>query len=153
MLIIDDVDRQVWELVSNVPHVSKPVAAIQALMNFLFPGFGTWISACAAPESVSKVQLFIGLMQLLTTVVLIGWFWAIYWSYLIVIKAFGNQKMAGVGANNFGSGGQAPGGFQDPGFGQNNARQQFANPGGARNNGMNGGLGGGYSQYGNNVDD
>ena len=28
VLVIDDVDRQVWELVSNVPHVSKPVAAI-----------------------------------------------------------------------------------------------------------------------------
>ena len=62
VMIIDDVDRQVWELVSNVPNVSKPVAAIQAVFNLIFPGFGTWIAACAAQDNVSKTQLFIGLM-------------------------------------------------------------------------------------------
>ena len=54
VMVIDDVDRQVWELVSNVPTVSKPIAAIQALLNLIFPGVGTWVTACAAPENVSK---------------------------------------------------------------------------------------------------
>ena len=28
VMVIDDVDRQVWELVSNVPTVNKPVAVV-----------------------------------------------------------------------------------------------------------------------------
>ena len=54
VMVIDDVDRQVWELVSNVPYVSKPVAGIQALLNLIFPGVGTWVAACAAQDNVSK---------------------------------------------------------------------------------------------------
>ena len=53
-MVIDDVDRQVWELVSNVPLVSKAIAVAAAVLNFLFPGFGTWLAACVSQESVSK---------------------------------------------------------------------------------------------------
>ena len=28
VMVVDDVDRQVWELVSNVPYVGKPVAVV-----------------------------------------------------------------------------------------------------------------------------
>ena len=48
VMVVDDVDRQVWELVSNVPHVSKPIAVAQFIINLILPGFGTCISACAA---------------------------------------------------------------------------------------------------------
>ena len=54
VMVVDDVDRQVFELVSNVPYNSKPVAIVVALFNFIFPGFGTLISACASSDSVSK---------------------------------------------------------------------------------------------------
>ena len=86
-MVVDDVDRQVWALVSNVPYVTKPVAIIAAILNFLLPGFGTMIAACASNETVSKTQLTIALIQFLTSVVLIGWIWAIYWGYLLVMKA------------------------------------------------------------------
>ena len=85
--IVDDVDRQIWELVTNVPHVGKPVAIVAAVLNFILPGFGTMVAACAASDTVSKAQLMIALFQFLTTFVLIGWIWAIYWGYLIVKKA------------------------------------------------------------------
>ena len=103
VLVIDDVDRQVWELVSNVPHVNKPVAVVSGLFNFLFPGVGTWIAACAA-DTVSKTQLAIGLLQLLTAVILIGWFWALYWAYLIGRKAFSEARTTNAGPARGGAG-------------------------------------------------
>tara|TARA_B110000285_G_C14686202_1_gene406977 strand:+ start:53 stop:214 length:162 start_codon:yes stop_codon:yes gene_type:complete len=48
VLIVDDLDRQVWMLVSNVPYVSKPVAVVAAIFNVLIPGFGTVIASCFA---------------------------------------------------------------------------------------------------------
>ena len=47
-MVVDDVDRRVWALISDVPYVSKPVAIVAAILNFLFPGLGTVVAACAA---------------------------------------------------------------------------------------------------------
>lgn len=99
VLIVDDQDRKVWELVKNVPHVSKPVAVIQAILNLVFPGIGTMVMACASNESVSKTQLSIGMLQLLTSFVLVGWIWALYWSYLCVMKTFGQEGTLNQYAN------------------------------------------------------
>ena len=58
---IGDSDRQIWERVSNVPHVSKTCAVISAIFNFILPGFGTLIASCFTEEdNVSKIQIFIG---------------------------------------------------------------------------------------------
>ena len=54
-MVLDDVDKQVWDLVTNVPSVSKPVAVVAAVLNVFLPGFGTFVAACSAPENVSKV--------------------------------------------------------------------------------------------------
>ena len=62
VMIVDDTDKRVWGLITNVPHVNKPVAVVQAVVNFILPGFGTFIFACASPDTVSKTQLFIGLL-------------------------------------------------------------------------------------------
>ena len=87
MMIVDDIDREVWDIVRNMPRVSMPVAIVQAIVNLILPGFGTWITACASTTNVSKTQLLIGFFQFVTSVVLIGWVWALYWSYLTIIKA------------------------------------------------------------------
>ena len=88
-----------WELISNVPSVSKPVAVVQAILNLVLPGVGTWVTACAASENVSKTQLTIGFLQLLTSFVLIGWVWAIYWSFLAVKKSFRDDTLMAQGAS------------------------------------------------------
>ena len=46
------------------------------------------IASCASETNVSKTQLCIGLVQFLTSFVLIGWFWSIYWGYLMVMAAW-----------------------------------------------------------------
>ena len=48
VMVIDDVDKQVFEMCTNVPHVSKPIAGVCVLLNLIFPGFGTLVAACAA---------------------------------------------------------------------------------------------------------
>lgn len=110
----NEYDNQVWDYVSDVPKVSQPVSYIVAFINFILPGWGTWVAAFAATSTsqsaVSKTQLSIGLMQFLTTFALIGWIWSIYWGYLIVIKAMnqdnnikrgptGKEQMAMGGVN------------------------------------------------------
>ena len=62
VLVVDDKDREVWRLTTDVPFVSMPVAGVCMLLNILLPGFGTWVAACASRETISKTQLFIGLL-------------------------------------------------------------------------------------------
>ena len=92
VLVVDDVDKQVFEMMTNVPHVSKPIAGVCAVLNLIFPGFGTLVAACASQENVSKTQMTIALMQFLTTVFIIGFIWAQYWSYLLVMKSLEGQN-------------------------------------------------------------
>ena len=48
-------DAHFWNLISDVPRVSKPVAVIQAVLNLLFPGLGTLVAACGTSnQNVSK---------------------------------------------------------------------------------------------------
>ena len=117
VMVVDNIDRQVWELVSNVPYVQKPVAIIAAIFNFLFPGFGTMIAACAAQDNVSKTQLVIGLTQFLTAFVLIGWIWSIYWGYLLVMKSMDMQSNNMRGGPMGGMSGGSQGYGSDPNMG------------------------------------
>mmetsp|Transcript_31596 Transcript_31596/g.48305 ORF Transcript_31596/g.48305 Transcript_31596/m.48305 type:complete len:109 (-) Transcript_31596:93-419(-) len=107
-MTLDDVDKQIWARVTDVPEVSLVVAIISAILNVFIPGLGTTVTACAAKENVSKTQLMMALVQFFTTYVLVGWVLSIYWGYLIVMKSRNaqNQNMR-----------PAPGGghgFDDP---------------------------------------
>ena len=83
-------DKQVWQMVTNVPYVSKPVAIVSAILNFLIPGLGTTVAACSDNELVSKTQLTVALFQFLTAFFLVGYLLSWYWGYLIVIKSWTN---------------------------------------------------------------
>ena len=83
------------------------------------------IAACAATDTVSKTQLTIALIQFLTSVVLIGWIWAIYWGYLMVMKSMdinaANMRggpMGGMSGSNGGYGSDPNMGYND-GFSNN----------------------------------
>ena len=88
-LQIDEDDKQAWALIHKVPTVNKYVGIAVFVFNLVLPGFGTGIAACAAEGPVPKLQLAIGLFQFLTTYILVGWIWSIYWGWLIVSKAWG----------------------------------------------------------------
>ena len=54
VMAIDETDKMVWGLITDVPKVSKPVAIISAILNLVIPGAGTLMAACAAHDNVSK---------------------------------------------------------------------------------------------------
>ena len=140
-------DKQVYQLITNVPKVNKIVAAISAVLNVILPGLGTILTACFDEENVSKTQISVGVIQFFTSFVLIGWIWSIYWGYLIVMKGFDLDKTMGPGApsagpnrgglnypnNDFNGGMQYDGGSASSMGRQHN--QVPGNPNGAR--GMN----------------
>ena len=61
------------------------------------------IMTCASKENISKTQLFVGVLQFLTSVFLIGWIWALYWSYLSARRAYEQRQLEkqGLTANQY----------------------------------------------------
>ena len=86
-MVIDTTDKLVWEMATNVPHVSFELALGCAFLNLIIPGLGTLVAACSHNENVSKTQMAIALVQFLTTFFIIGFIFATYWSYLLVKKS------------------------------------------------------------------
>jgi len=85
---VSDADRRVWELVSDVPKLSLLKAYGCAVVNVIFSGVGTIASSFLGEEpGVNKTQLLVGILQLMTSVYLIGWLLSIYWAYKLVMKA------------------------------------------------------------------
>ena len=55
LLILDTQDNEMMRIATNVPLVSKPIAVITGIVNFILPGFGTLIAACCTESyAVSK---------------------------------------------------------------------------------------------------
>ena len=102
-----------WELMTNVPKISKNIAYVCAVLNVVIPGLGTLVAACSAQDNVSKTQMGIALLQFLTAVFLIGFVFACYWSYLVVVKATEDEnsvtRFAGSNAPTMDSGKLNPG--------------------------------------------
>ena len=48
VMVLDDIDRHMWELMTNVPKVHKNIAFVCAFLNVIIPGLGTLIAACSA---------------------------------------------------------------------------------------------------------
>ena len=46
-MVVDEKDKQLWALITDVPLVSKPIAVVSALLNLIIPGLGTLVAACS----------------------------------------------------------------------------------------------------------
>lgn len=62
------------------------------VLNIFVPGTGTMLCACIGDANMNKTQIGVGLVQLLTSVYLIGWLVSVYWGYLIVKKSKGEHN-------------------------------------------------------------
>lgn len=59
----------------------KCLAAISFIVNLFLPGIGTMIGTCGMNETVMKNEYMLkGCFQLISTIVIIGWFYALYTS-------------------------------------------------------------------------
>lgn len=58
------------------------------LINIIMPGVGTIISAVLASEFMT-VTVLVGVAQLVTSFILVGFIWAIAWSVVLIKKTRG----------------------------------------------------------------
>ena len=63
-------------------------------MNFAFSGFGTIVCGYLEKTASNKTQMWVGLLQFFLAPYLVGWIWAQYQSYLIVMKAIKGNETA-----------------------------------------------------------
>jgi len=92
MMQINAQDLRIWELVTNVPQVGNVWSYVCLVLNIFIPGTGTMLCACIGDANMNKTQIGVGLVQLLTSVYLIGWLVSVYWGYLIVKKSKGEHN-------------------------------------------------------------
>ena len=50
------------------------------------------LCACLGDSNMNKTQIAVGITQLLTSVYLVGWFFSIYWGYLIIERSKGDHN-------------------------------------------------------------
>ena len=86
-----EVDKELLELVINVPEVSCPWNLVLALLNVFFPGVGTFLCSLWG-EPCSKTQAIIGVLQFCTTFWLVGWLWSVIWSFLILKNSCSKEE-------------------------------------------------------------
>lgn len=73
--------------IHSIPVVSRCNAIGILLLNMIIPGFGTMILACMSPYINGELML-VGILQFIFwPFFLIGLFWAIWWSMLVLHKS------------------------------------------------------------------
>ncbi len=71
----------------GVPRCKSPFNLLFFLTNCIWPSFGTMLAACLNEDNeFRQKQMWIGVAQWLLVFVLIGWFWSIWWGFLIYKK-------------------------------------------------------------------
>ena len=87
VMVVDDSDKLVWELTTTLPRLSLVMVGVCGFLNLIIPGMGTLVAACLAQDNVSKTQMSIAVFQFFTSVFLVGFIWAQYWTYLLYVKS------------------------------------------------------------------
>ncbi|XP_039249012.2 protein SPEC3-like [Styela clava] len=82
-----------------IPAFPMPLAVILAIVNFLLPGFGTIFAGfgvlCCGNTDQSGggrvgtfcINFWVGILQLLTAWLIIGWVWSIIWGIAFIASA------------------------------------------------------------------
>ncbi len=84
---VDENDRMMWKLLTDVPLMKTPFQYIAFILNVILPGTGIMMASSFC-EKWSKSLFFLGLFCLLLSPFLIGWIPSIYWGLLIVRKTW-----------------------------------------------------------------
>jgi hypothetical protein len=68
-----------------LPKVEPPHNLTCFILNIILPGFGTILAAiiCKDPKNFTCFNLFFGVLQFLTSFLIIGWIVSIIWGYAI----------------------------------------------------------------------
>jgi uncharacterized membrane protein (DUF485 family) len=74
-------------LVNKIPVLPTSIAVLLLILNIFFPSTGTFYMACIG-DKFRKSQIFVGVLQLMTSFLLVGWIWSIYWGIVVVKKSY-----------------------------------------------------------------
>jgi hypothetical protein len=74
-------------LEASVCKVPSPWGIILFIVNIIFPGVGTIISAFLGGGSCVSEAVVVGIIQLLTCWLIVGWIWSIIWGWKIYEKS------------------------------------------------------------------
>ena len=78
-------DAELWDLMTSIPRLSGIWPYVCFVLNIILPGTGTMLMSCLGyPGAWSKTQLGLGMVQMLTSVYIVGWIFSIYWGWLIL---------------------------------------------------------------------
>jgi len=66
-----------------VPTLDTNWGTGMLIVNILLPGVGTLVAGIKSERNTTMV---IGVLQFITSFLLVGWIWSIYWGYLIYKK-------------------------------------------------------------------
>ena len=71
---------------AELPVMPKGLAIVLLVINIFFPGIGT-ILASALGNECRPFNILVGLLQILTAGIIIGWVWSIWWGLIMVEKS------------------------------------------------------------------
>ena len=94
-------DQRVWQLISDVPRLPMVPAYICAILNFFLSGVGTIVSGLIeTPGKFNFTQIVVGFGQMWLGFFLFGWFWSLYWAFLLVSRAGQRHETLKLLSNN-----------------------------------------------------
>lgn len=71
--------------------IQRDTAHVILLINVICPGVGTIVSAALSSE-YSATTIIVGIAQLVTMFIVVGYVWAIAWSVMLIKKASGQEN-------------------------------------------------------------
>lgn len=74
----------------SLPSLNPALAVLLLVVNIFLPGVGTMILGCINGDC-NWQHLIVGLLQLITAGIIIGWIWSIWWGILLVQRSTKNQ--------------------------------------------------------------
>ena len=74
-------------LLNKIPVLPTSIAVLLLILNIFFPSSGTFYMACIG-DKFRKSQIFVGVLQLVTSFLIVGWIWSIYWGIIVVKKSY-----------------------------------------------------------------
>ena len=89
---VSEDDKELWYMLEDLPALEWHWPYIAFTMNIVLPGTGTMLAGCMGYVPWNKLHIFIGILQMVTSVFLLGWLWSILWGYKIAKKGMMEQQ-------------------------------------------------------------
>ena len=77
----------------NLPSLNPALAVLLLVVNIFLPGVGTMILGCIN-GACNWQHIIVGVLQMITAGIIVGWIWSIWWGILLVQRSSSNQATA-----------------------------------------------------------